>query len=232
MSTSSSHLENSFFLIRSVDKFTSGVEGSGKQLIVTAHWLVKTSTYGLEIAHQSDLTLNLIASEEHAITPDRQLGGLHFLYLRTHLSTHQFTRFSDFPVATYSFHVHPFTCHSLRMNAVCNAFAGVQYVRIEVRVQSGRGAARVFHIRLNSLDFTALRDRLTSPINNARAVLVHSSVADRFVDVFLQQVDLNPPYVLPPNMVYSTLLSTFHLFLIIILLLILMHREYCDSVNV
>lgn len=59
-----------------MNKFTSGVEGSGNQLIVTANWLVKTSTYGLEIAHQSDLTLNLVACEEHSISPDRQLGGL------------------------------------------------------------------------------------------------------------------------------------------------------------
>lgn len=78
---------------------------------------------------------------------------------------------------------------------------GAQYVRIEVRVQSGRGAARVFHIRLNSLDYSTLRDRLIRPINNARAVLVHSSMAERFVDVFLKQIDLNPPYVMPQNMV-------------------------------
>jgi len=62
-------------------------------------------------------------------------------------------------------------------------------------------------VRLNSLDFNALRERLTRPVENVRQLIIQSSLADRFISTFEQQVDLNPPYILPRDTVYQHLFA-------------------------
>lgn len=51
---------------RRFDKFTSGPHG--RRVIVTDSWVMKTSTYFLNIAHQNDIHLTLSKSEEHTLS--------------------------------------------------------------------------------------------------------------------------------------------------------------------
>lgn len=52
---------------RRFDKFSSGIP-TGRRVIVTDSWVIKTSTYFVHVAHQNDIHLTLSASEEHSIS--------------------------------------------------------------------------------------------------------------------------------------------------------------------
>ncbi len=54
-------------------------------------------------------------------------------------------------------------------------------------------------MRLNSLQYSNLCDRLMSPIRTARDVVIHQSLGDRFVAAFAEQVDRNGVYKLPDH---------------------------------
>ena len=57
---------------RRIDKFTTGAHG--RRLIVTDSWLMMTSTYFVHIAHQSDIHLTLVASQEHELSHESNVG--------------------------------------------------------------------------------------------------------------------------------------------------------------
>ena len=59
--------------VRRVDKFTSGP--SGRRLVVTDSWLLKTSAYSVDVAHQADIHLTLVESEQHALNHEGSTGG-------------------------------------------------------------------------------------------------------------------------------------------------------------
>lgn len=52
---------------RRIDKFSSGIP-TGRRVIVTDSWVMKTSTYFVYVAHQNDIHLTLAASEEHNLS--------------------------------------------------------------------------------------------------------------------------------------------------------------------
>ena len=52
-------------------------------------------------------------------------------------------------------------------------------------------------VRLNSLQYSNLCDRLISPIRTARDVVIHQSLGDRFAAAFKEQVERNGVYRLP-----------------------------------
>ena len=52
-------------------------------------------------------------------------------------------------------------------------------------------------IRLNSLQYSQLKDKLQAPIRTARHLMVHQSLGDRFQAAFAEQVDKNGVYQLP-----------------------------------
>ena len=54
-------------------------------------------------------------------------------------------------------------------------------------------------VRLNSLQYTTLRDRLMSPIRTARDVVIHQSLGDRFAAAFAEQVERNGVYRVPSD---------------------------------
>ncbi|XP_050395873.1 E3 ubiquitin-protein ligase TM129 isoform X2 [Patella vulgata] len=56
---------------RRIDKFTTG--SFGRRVIVTDSWVMKTSTYYVHVARQSDIHLTLSHSEEHAISYENNL---------------------------------------------------------------------------------------------------------------------------------------------------------------
>ena len=63
----------------------------------------------------------------------------------------------------------------------------------------------VVDIRLNSLEYTQLRERVTTPLRKARDVIVHQSLSDQFLKAFEAQVQQNGRHILPPNTPVRTL---------------------------
>ncbi|KAF5284436.1 hypothetical protein FQR65_LT13542 [Abscondita terminalis] len=68
----------------------------------------------------------------------------------------------------------------------------VQYVTIEVK--SSRDNVQPFNIRLNSLDFKDLQDRIARPITILPNVSIHKTLMDKFVDTFKEVVQENQSY--------------------------------------
>ncbi|XP_031616651.1 E3 ubiquitin-protein ligase TM129 [Contarinia nasturtii] len=68
----------------------------------------------------------------------------------------------------------------------------VQFVNIKVKPT--RVGVSEFIIRINALDFKTLQDRMMRPITILDGVTFSKTVIDRFIEVFKQQVLLNPTY--------------------------------------
>lgn len=66
----------------------------------------------------------------------------------------------------------------------------VQFVNIEVKPV--RTNAKHFTIRINALDFRTLQDRIARPIAILSSVQFNQTVLDRWINVFKQQISLNP----------------------------------------
>ncbi|XP_074640323.1 E3 ubiquitin-protein ligase TM129-like [Tubulanus polymorphus] len=135
---------------RRVDKFTTGP--IGRRMIVTDSWIVKTTTYFVHVAHQTDIHLTLSHSEEHAITHDGNPGS--------------------------------------------------QYLQISV--VSANDKVEPFQIRLNSLEYSDLLNKLKQPIRNVRNIVVQQSLSERFVAAFKDQVEANSRFVKPASMEVET----------------------------
>lgn len=61
-----------------------------------------------------------------------------------------------------------------------------------------------FIIRINALDFKTLQDRMLRPITILDGVTFNKTVIDRFIEVFKQQIRLNPRYITEevPHLLY------------------------------
>lgn len=68
----------------------------------------------------------------------------------------------------------------------------IQFVNI--RVKPTRPGVSEFIIRINALDFKTLQDRMLRPITILEGVTFNKTVIDRFIEVFKQQIRLNPKY--------------------------------------
>lgn len=82
--------------------------------------------------------------------------------------------------------------HSISMQDTTDS---VQFVNIQVKPT--RDGVRSFSIRINSLDFKDLQDRINRPIVVLSSVKFHTSLIDRFVDVFVAEIEKNPKYLAP-----------------------------------
>lgn len=65
---------------------------------------------------------------------------------------------------------------------------------VNIQVKPTRAGVRSFSIRINSLDFKDLQDRINRPIVVLSSVKFHTSLIDRFVDVFVDAVGKNDKY--------------------------------------
>ena len=70
----------------------------------------------------------------------------------------------------------------------------VQYLNIQV--SSINPAVKPFVIRLLSTDYGDLREKIQAPIRNARNIIIHQSLTDRFLEAFREQVELNEKFFL------------------------------------
>ncbi|XP_014666192.1 PREDICTED: E3 ubiquitin-protein ligase TM129-like isoform X2 [Priapulus caudatus] len=131
---------------RRITKFTS-ILGQTK-VYITDSWIVKVSTYNMDIAYQSDVHLTLHDTDSHAISHENM--------------------------------------------------GPVQYVSITV--SSIRDGVHPFSIRLNSNDYNDLQTKIQAPIRNARNIVIHQSLSDKFLDAFQNQVALNEKYSVPADM--------------------------------
>lgn len=68
----------------------------------------------------------------------------------------------------------------------------VQFLNIQV--SSVNSAVHPFVVRLNSLDYSELREKIQVPIINVRNVVIHQSLSDQFVRAFREQVEQNQRY--------------------------------------
>ena len=62
---------------------------------------------------------------------------------------------------------------------------------LQIKVSSVLPHEESFVINLNSLDYHDLKDRLSAPIRNAREVVIHQTLSDRFIEAFREQVEAN-----------------------------------------
>lgn len=67
---------------------------------------------------------------------------------------------------------------------------------LNIRVSSITPGVKPFVIRLNSTDYGDLREKLQAPIRNARNVVIHQSLSDKFLEAFKEQVSQNEVYQL------------------------------------
>lgn len=75
---------------------------------------------------------------------------------------------------------------------------GVQFLNITVTSIDQR--LKPFRIRLNAAEYSDLKDKLRSPILNARNVVIRQSLSDRFLEAFRYQVAQNEVFRKPNNM--------------------------------
>lgn len=136
---------------RRIDKFTSGIP-TGRRVIVTDSWVMKTSTYFVHVAHQNDIHLTLSASEEHNISYENMTS--------------------------------------------------VQFVHIDVK--SVNTNISPFTLRLNALDYRDLKEKLQTPVRNARNIVIRQTLSEQFLQAFAEQVTLNPVFCPPDGMEIDT----------------------------
>ena len=67
---------------------------------------------------------------------------------------------------------------------------------LNIRVASITPGVKPFVIRLNSTDYGDLREKLQAPIRNARNVVIHQSLSDKFIEAFKEQVSQNETHQL------------------------------------
>lgn len=65
---------------------------------------------------------------------------------------------------------------------------------LSIIVHSITPGIKSFTLRLNSMDYTEMKDRLQAPIRNARNIVIHQSLSDKFLDAFKIQVHSNARY--------------------------------------
>lgn len=65
---------------------------------------------------------------------------------------------------------------------------------VDILVKPTRADVPEFLIRINALDFKTLQDRMLRPITILDGVKFNKTIIDRFIDVFIHQIRLNPVY--------------------------------------
>lgn len=82
------------------------------------------------------------------------------------------------------------------------SISAVQYLNITVTPINP--AIKPFMIRLNSVEYGELREKLTGPIQNVRNVVIRLSLSDQFLVAFREEVKKNLAFILPPGMEVDT----------------------------
>lgn len=132
----------------------------------TQNWIIKAAHYNVYYAHQSDTAL--IAVQVN-FTP-------------THIILKCDTRNR---LTIFGFQSDSHDINEASTDAI-------QFVNI--RVKPMRAGVKEFIIRINALEFKSLQDRMLRPITILDGVNFSKTVIDRFVEVFKQQIELNPRY--------------------------------------
>ena len=63
----------------------------------------------------------------------------------------------------------------------------------------------IYIFRLNALEYSDLRGKLQSQVQNARNIVVRQSLSDQFLEAFRTTVQGNPLFRLPLHMVKNVL---------------------------
>lgn len=65
---------------------------------------------------------------------------------------------------------------------------------LSINIRPDRAGVEEFQIRINALEFRTLEDRINRPIIIPSDIQFHRNLIDRFIEVFKNQVSLNPIY--------------------------------------
>lgn len=133
-------------------------------VIATENWIIKTSPYTTNIAHQSDTAL---------IAVKASLFESHF-YLKNIVISKLFPPQSDTHIIAQ------------------DTSDSVQYVSITVKPT--RPGVPPFVIRVNAMDFRELQDRCHRPITILSGVTFNRSILERFVVAFKELITVNTKY--------------------------------------
>lgn len=110
--------------------------------------------------------------------------------------------------ATYFLHIahqndiHLTLAHSEEHSLSYENMTSVQYLNFAVT--SVNPKVKPFSIRLNSLEYRDLKDKLQAPVRNARNVVIQQSLSDKFLEAFKDQIKDNVAFHPPPNMEIET----------------------------
>jgi E3 ubiquitin-protein ligase TM129 len=88
-----------------------------------------------------------------------------------------------------------------------NAGAGVQFLDIAVHLMASEQNKPLFYLRLNTMDFDEIKQRITSPLQQAQNVVIHQSLDDRFIAAFQEYISNNPHFTLPNEIEVETCLG-------------------------
>ena len=86
---------------------------------------------------------------------------------------------------------------------------GTQY--LQIKVSSIPPNETSFNLNLNSIEYSDLKDRLSAPIRNARNVVIHQTISDRFINEFKLQVSRNGSVEIPSLISQVSKVTFFHL---------------------
>lgn len=67
---------------------------------------------------------------------------------------------------------------------------GTQFLRILVK--NRKPNVESFSIRVNSLEYQDLQDKIRGPISNIQNLQIFKTVGERFVEIFREEVKKNP----------------------------------------
>ncbi|KAK3095449.1 hypothetical protein FSP39_014806 [Pinctada imbricata] len=82
------------------------------------------------------------------------------------------------------------------------SLTAVQYLNFTV--QGINPKLQPFTIRLNAFEFRDLKDKLSSPVRNARNIVIKQSLSDQFLEAFRQHISSNTVFRLPQGMEADT----------------------------
>ncbi|KJE90682.1 transmembrane protein [Capsaspora owczarzaki ATCC 30864] len=140
------------------------------QLVITSDWILQRTWYNLHIANHNDVDMSILGSETIPIAARPAAEAMH--------ANPQLAALAYTTGGVASDHT-------------------VQMIRIHVTAATP--GVQPFDIRLNSTDFSAIQDKLTTIIRNAQSIVIAQTLSDRFVTAFLETVSQNPVYPHPAS---------------------------------
>lgn len=143
------------------------------RLVLTRNWIINVGTYNLDFAKQNDARLVVYSADTHDTGSNRYSGVIQFINVKV-IFLNETREFSFRSRYNYSHSSYPPT--SIHTSQYCNC-----------RPMSPLS-------RLHAFDFKDLKDGLQCPITVSQDVTFYQTKVDKFLEIFKEFVENNPPY--------------------------------------